>query len=282
MNIDEILAGFEIYDGEYKHDHIDAALSQKEEIIPHLIAILEKVREDPQKYAEDVDYFAYIYALMLLGHFKEPKAHQVIVDLFSLPDPLPDDLFGDTTTEDLPVILLRTCGGSLEGIKSLILNKNAYEFSRGSALTAMVYAVVEGLVTREDALSFFGGLLTGDEAPENSSFHSQLVCDICDLYPEELMDQIKEAFDKELIEEMWTDLKTIQKILEEDDVEICLTRLRENLSRKSLDDIHEHMSWWACFQPEEIEEPVVSKPYVPQFLTQPKPQSKKKKAFWEL
>jgi hypothetical protein len=282
MNIDEILAGFEIYEREYKHEHVEAALSQKEEIIPHLIAILEKVREDPQKYVEDVDYFAYIYALMLLGHFKEPKAHQVIVDLFSLPDSIPDDLFGDTTTEDLPVILLRTCGGSLEGIKSLILNKNAYEFSRGSALTAMVYAVVEGLITREDALSFFGGLLTGDEASKDSCFHSQLVCDICDLYPEELMDQIKEAFDKDLIEEMWTDLRTIQKILEEDDVEICLARLRENLSRKSLDDIHEHMSWWACFQPEEIKEPVLSKPYIPQFLAQPKTQSKKKKAFWEL
>ncbi|MCL1490523.1 MAG: DUF1186 family protein [Pseudanabaena sp. Salubria-1] len=282
MNINEILAGFEIYDGEYKREHIEAALSHKEEITPHLIAILEKVREDPQKYAEDVDYFAYTYALMLLGHFQEPKAHQVIVDLFSLPDPLPDDLFGDTTTEDLPVILLRTCGGSLEGIKSLIQNKNAYEFSRGSALTAMVYAVVEGLITREEAFSFFGGLLTGDEAPEDSCFHSQLVCDICDLYPEELMDKIKEAFDKGLIEEMWTDLETIQKILEEDNVEKCLTRLRENLSRKSLDNIHESMSWWACFNPEENEEPVFSKPYTPQFWEQPKTKSKKKKAFWEL
>lgn len=42
MNINEILAGFEIYDGEYKREHIEAALSHKEEITPHLIAILEK------------------------------------------------------------------------------------------------------------------------------------------------------------------------------------------------------------------------------------------------
>jgi hypothetical protein len=96
------------------------------------------------------------------------------------------------------------------------------------------------------------------------------------------MDQIKEAFDRGLIEEKWIDLETIQKILEEDDVEKCFARLRENLSRKSLDDFHKSMSWWACFNPEEIEEPVLSKPYASQFWAQPKPKSKKKKAFWEL
>ncbi|RLB78142.1 MAG: hypothetical protein DRH24_14955 [Deltaproteobacteria bacterium] len=41
---------------------------------------------------------------MLLGHFREHRAHKVIVDLFSLPNNIPHELFGDITTGDLPVI----------------------------------------------------------------------------------------------------------------------------------------------------------------------------------
>ena len=93
---------------------------------PFLIEILENVLTDPGQYIENDGRYDHIYALMLLGHFKESKAHNVIVDLFSLPDKIPDELFGDLTTTDLPTLLLRTCGGSIERIKSLATNKNEY------------------------------------------------------------------------------------------------------------------------------------------------------------
>ena len=112
-----------IYDGVYKRDQIDAAIKLKDDIIPHLIEILENVLAEPKKYAEDGNLYDQIYAVMLLGHFKEAKAHRVIVELFSLPDDLPDQIFGDLTTSDLPIILLNTCGGSVGLIKSIILNE---------------------------------------------------------------------------------------------------------------------------------------------------------------
>ena len=70
MNIKEILAGFEISDGEYKLKEVEAALEQKEEIIPHLIALLEKVRDEPSKYTGGSGYYAHFYALMLLGYWR--------------------------------------------------------------------------------------------------------------------------------------------------------------------------------------------------------------------
>jgi len=280
MNIDEILAGIEIYDGKYKREEIEAALNQKEEIIPHLIAILEKVRDEPQNYTEDSDYQAHIYAVMLLGHWRETKAHQLIIDLASLPEPLPHDLFGDIVTEDLPIILLRTCGGSVEKIKELVTNKNADEFVRGSAITAIAFAVIEEIITREDALSFFGGLFTEDETTEGSIFYSQLACAVCDLYPEELMDIIQSAYEQELIDKMFIGINSFEKALKEGK-EKHLAYLKERFSNRSLDDIHKSMEWWACFN-HESEKPVVPKSTSFELWDKPSPKPKKKKAFWEL
>jgi len=109
-DLTETLAAFEVYDGIYKQENVDAAIELQDEITPHLLKILENVLSNPSEYAGREDYFAHIYALMLLAHFKNLIAHKVIVDLFSLPGRTSDKLFGDIITGDLPFILLRTCG----------------------------------------------------------------------------------------------------------------------------------------------------------------------------
>lgn len=280
MNIEEILAGLEIYDGKYKRKEINAAIEHKEEIIPHLIALLEKVRDAPQKYAENPNYHGHVYALMLLGHWQEAKAHQAIVDLVSLPEPLPDDLFGDVITEDLPVILLRTCGGSLERIKELAADKNAYEFSRGAAITAITYAAIEEIISREDALSFLSGLFPADEATEDSSFYSQVACAICDLYPEEVMETIQKVYDRGIIDEVFIGIEDFQKALDKGK-EKCLEDLRKEKAYRSLKDIHKSMQCWACFE-QEKKKPSIPKKTVSDTFFKPEPKPKKKKSFWEL
>ena len=81
--------------------------------------------------------------------------------LLSLPGELPFQLFGDTVTEDAPIILLSTCGGDFEEIKKLALNQEANEFCRGAALEAIAYGVVAQALEREDAIRFY------EEALEN-------------------------------------------------------------------------------------------------------------------
>ena len=161
-SIPEILESFNTYDGIYKREQIDAAINMKDEITPHLIKILEDAYTDYEKYISDENLYNHIYALMLLGHFKEPKSHKVIIDLFSLPGDIPNKLFGDLTTSNLPVILLNTCGGSVKLIKSLILNKDAYDYCKVSACQALSYSVIKGYVSRESVLKLFGTLFTGD------------------------------------------------------------------------------------------------------------------------
>ncbi|ELS34047.1 MULTISPECIES: DUF1186 domain-containing protein [Pseudanabaena] len=286
MNTDAILTGLKSFELKYNPEFVEAALDKKEEITPHLIAALEQVRDDPERQLEEQEGELYIYALILLGHFQEPKAHQVIIDLFSLPDPWPEDLFGDIVTEYLPILLLRTCGGSIEGIKSLILNKNAYEFSRGSAIVAMSYAWVEGIVPRSELLSFLGGLFTGDEAAPDSFFYSQLAYTLCDICPEGLVDVLSDALDRELVDEISINRDDIQKALDLGE-EKSLAHLREEIAKASLDDIYEVLEYFPGAQIEMLPSPVITqpqmnKPKTNQVWNQPNLKPKKKKNFWEL
>lgn len=239
----EILKEFEVYDERYKRAEVDAAIELREEITPHLIAILEGILFDPLGYLAKEAYSAHIYALMLLTYFKEQAAHQVIVDLFSLVSKMPHRLFGDITTEELPKILFHTCGGDVELIKSLILNREADEYCRGSAQEAMVLAVADDMITREEALTFFASLFTGDEADEDAIFWDQVACSIYDLYPEEVMDVIEHAYSTGMIAHdfihyyEFTHALTMGKAY-------TLKRLQEKLDRASINDLHNHMPWW--------------------------------------
>ena len=79
--ISEILDGFKIFDGIYKRELIDSAIELKDEISPYLVKVLENVLSNPEKYIENEKLVDHTYSIMLLGHFKESKAHNVIVDL---------------------------------------------------------------------------------------------------------------------------------------------------------------------------------------------------------
>jgi len=269
--ISNVLAAYETFDGIYKRDEVDAALALQDEITPHLIGILEKVLAEPVAYAQRPGYFGHMYAIQLLGHLKETRAHDVIVDLASLPPEIPHDLFGDTITEDLAAILFGTCGGSIERIKELLLNRQADEYCRSAAARALVYAAVEGTVPREEILTLFGSLFTGTEADADSDFWSWVAGSVRDLYPEELMDVIKKAFEGGLISEWIIDYAFFEETLRRGKRR-TLREARESLMRDTPANFHERMSWWACFR----QETPASRPPAPPAKTRSKPKRKKR------
>jgi len=248
--IQEVLEALKIADGIYKREAVEAAVVLREEITPYLIGILEDALAHPNNYIDEPN-MAHIYAFILLGFFQETQAHRVMVDLFSLPKEFIDPMYGDLITEDLKYMLFRTCGGSVDQIKRLILNKEAYEYCRGAALEVLTYAVVEDIISREAALEFLGSLFTGNEDDNPDSLFWTFVADaILQLYPEELMPLIQKAFDDNKIDRWFFGPETFIEALEHGK-EQTLQKLREELESRSFKDIHAYMSWWAMFDQEE-------------------------------
>ena len=256
MEIMGIIKALEVFDGKYKRKEIDEAVKRKEEITPYLIGILKKVLDEPWCYVETKDnesnYWGHIYAVMLLSHFRESMAHDLIIELFSLPGEMPYDLFGDIVTEDLPAILYSTCGGSLERIKEMILNKVADEFCRSAAMRTMVYAVVDGIVPRDEIIRFFASLFPSgkvDEEDKDYELYTSLANAVCDIYPEELMDKIEKAYEQDLIDTFSIELDDFKVALVLGK-ESALGRIKEDMERRLSEDIHERISWWTCFNEE--------------------------------
>jgi hypothetical protein len=72
---------------------------------------------------------------------------------------------------------------------------------------------------------------------------------VCNLYPEEIIEIIKQAYDDELIMPGMIPYSEFEDALKLGKNK-CLERLKIDLERYSLDDIHGSMSWWACFNEE--------------------------------
>jgi hypothetical protein len=278
--ISSILAAFETFDGIYKRDEVDAALALQDEITPYLIDVLKNVLADPEATLDKPDYFGHIYAIQLLGCFREVRAHDVIIDLASLPSEMPHDLFGDTITESLASILFATCDGSVKRIQELLLNRKADEYCRNAAARALAYAVVEGIVSREEIMALFGSLFTGDEADSDSYFWSFVASSVCNLYPEELMPVIKKAFADGLIFDGFIGPESFERALRQGK-ERALRVPKDELERYVPDDFHDRMSWWACFRPAprvpKLPVSPVNRRSKPKRKKRPKPRPRKKR-----
>ena len=108
----------------------------------------------------------------------------------------------------------------------------------------MVFAVADGMTPREEVLALFGSLFTGNEAAPDSAFWSLLASSVCDLYPEELMEVIKEAFREGLISSWVIGIPSFECTLE-GNKEQALEQVRAEIRRRSLENVHDYMSWWA-------------------------------------
>jgi hypothetical protein len=250
--IDAILQAFDSTPAKYQRAEVEEALALREEIAPRLLAVLDELVADPEKFNGE-HALLHMYAVALLAHFKEPRAHLPVIRAFNLSPEIEYRLWAEMTTDLLPVLLLQTCDGKVDAIKELVLDKTANDMARSSAMEALSLAVHMGLVQREEILGFFGGLFTGAEADRSSDFFwSNLASAATDLWPKEILSAIKKAYDDGLITERsipWGDVEESAAEPKEE----WLARERKRAEQSIPKDVHGYMSWLACFEPEDID-----------------------------
>lgn len=231
---------------EYPRDVLDLALEREVELTPHLLGILEELLADPGPHADDQLSYGPIFAMQLLAHFENYDVHETVVKVMSLPREILDPIYGDMITEDFARVLYQTCGGSYDRIKELILNRAADDYARGSAMKALVLGVLFGDLSRREAMDFLAGLFGGSEAEDSSHFWDEAASCIRDLYPEEQMGIITDAYERGLIWPGFIGIQSFEGALAQDK-EAFLQERKNYLEMDFRDDFHGYMSWWACF-----------------------------------
>ncbi len=242
----ELLGLFELIDDEYLRSEVEEAVTLQAEMVPLLIGHLEDVVADPDGYIL-ADGFAHNYALALLSHFRETSAHSLLIKSVSLSGNQVDALWGELLTDGLSVALYCTAGGNFAALKELVLNKEADPFVRGAAVESFAFAVAEGVLSRDEALSFFATLLADDSlAPAENYFWAALVSEMAALHPTEYMEQIRGLYGKGLVSIYDIPLEHIERIAAEDR-DKRLARLSHLCAERVPKDIHSYISWFECF-----------------------------------
>jgi len=243
MNIDEILSRLQRNDGHFAKDAVLEAVGHRNEVTPALLDVLRDVADNPEPYAVDPDCFILTYAMYLLAQFRECQAYPLLIQIFSLPGEIPFDLAGDTVTQDLGRILACVSNGDISGMTSLIENNQANAYVRSAAMDGLLTLVVCGKRAREEIVAYFHQLFQKMERTPSEAWDG-LACSCADLWPDELMDDLRRAWEDELISPgiiNWDDIKDWHARGKE----VCLQYMREK--HTLITDVVKEMAWWACF-----------------------------------
>ena len=156
------------------------------------------------------------------------------------------ELTGDVVTEDLGRMLASLCYGDLGPIKRLIEDPEVNEWVRSVALDALADLYVEGQLDREYIIDYLQELFLIKAEREPSYVWSAMVNTACDLYPEELTEEIQRAYGEGLVNPGDVGF---------DDVKRTLAKGKEKRLEDTrryhkglIGNVIEEMSWWACFQ----------------------------------
>src|SRR5215813_11253715 len=247
METAELLHQFERTTGTFARSAVEAASERPTEITPELLRILEETVDRAVQLDAEGGYMAHLYAMFLLAQFREARAYPLVVRFASLPGDLLDSLCGDFITENLGQVLASVCGGELAGIQSLIENEATDEWIRGAALSSLVTLAAAGQKSRDEIVTYFAGLFRGKLLRKWSHVWDTLISYSSDLYPEELLDDIKQAYEDGLVDPGFIGFDDVKRDMAMGKDRI-LARLADNPHRRLVDDTVAEMGWWACFR----------------------------------
>lgn len=232
--------------GTFPKEILSQIIQRKEEAIPVLIDILKKVRDNPEKYCNESSYFGNIYVAYLLAQFRVKEAFPVFVDILRLPNEMPHDLFGDAICEAASRILASICGNETKPIKDLIENNEVDKYVRGQAIEALAILTLNGVLKRDEVIVYYKDILNEVIEINNPFVMAELVCSCNDIYPGELYDDIKLAYEKGLIDDTVINMESIDFsiALGKDKV---LDSSRNDVNLQFIDDTIDELEHWACF-----------------------------------
>jgi hypothetical protein len=248
MSIPEILRGLTLYTGRFPEEAVQAALSEREAITPHLLQELRAVAAAPAEYAQRKDYMLPIFTAFLLAQFREQRAYQPLLEILTAPGNTAYDLFGDTLNESMKNILGSVYDGDPVPLRAIVEDEGLDEFVRGTALATFPVLLHSGRMSREDVLAYYKSLFRGALPREPNQVWNELACLVADLLAVELIDDLRQAYADDLVDPGYATLNELLNDMEREPVQ------PPPQSRKVydlIDDVVSEMSWWAAFDPEE-------------------------------
>lgn len=266
VTIDEILNELEAGVNDLPREALREAIAQQEAITPDLLRILADAVHDPEPLVyDDEKAMLFLYALYILAQFREQRAYPLIVELCSAWGDTLEDAIGDVITEDMGRILASVCWDDITLIQSLVENSEVNEYVRGAAMRALTVLVGVGELSRDTLMGYFQELFRALPRGFDHIWDVLVSCSL-DIYPEEVMDEIRQAFAEDLVDTLYVDLEFVEDVLDEGKDQVL-----EDLRTESrlITDVIAEMEPWAVYDRHEQPRLSDAKPSSPTLQAQP-------------
>jgi hypothetical protein len=235
--LDELMSELDVRSGVYKREWVDAAIADHETLAPRLIAYLEQVVADPERFDRTRSAaLGHLYALAVLTHTRETRAHDVVVALARLDPDVLDRLLGDYLAEGLAGALAATSGGRTERLAALMDDEAADDFARGAAVEALALLAHTGDADRGAVAERLAGRLALDA--RHNFVTGMAVLALVDLHAVERRDAIRAAFEAERVDARVTSWEWVEERFA-GGPEAAAGHLDEDLARQLPSDVHD-------------------------------------------
>jgi hypothetical protein len=151
-------------------------------------------------------------------------------------------LFGDTVTEGLSQILASVYDGNPAPLRSLVESDEVNEYVRSAALDAFLVLEHTGQMPRAEVVEYFRSLFHGKLQRTHSYAWDGFVCAVADLPAPELLEEVRQAYAKGLVDDTVADLEGIER-------DMAAPEPRRRDRRHLIADAIAEMERWACFHP---------------------------------
>ncbi len=230
--LDDLIARLDVRSDAFKAAWVDAALERFDEVAPRLVAYLEQAVADPVGFDRSRGAaLGHLYALAVLAHRHEARAHDVVADLASLPPDVLDSLLGWFVMEGLAGALAATSGGRTDRLVALLADDAADEYARGAAADALAFLAHRGEADRAAVVERLAGHLHS----ASSHVAARAVVALVDLHAVDRRDAIEAAYAAGTVEEATFGPEEVEALFAEGP-EAAAARLEHRLTREMPQD----------------------------------------------
>ena len=250
LSTDDILDAFATAGRVLPRVALEQAAERWPEVAPVLLSQLEAAAGGAE-HSERTDEILF-FTIYLMAQCRETRAYRPLCTIATDGERL-SDLIGDGVTEDFAVILTRVYDGDPAPLRALIEAKDAYEFNRFAALSALAWLTATGRMDRNQTAAYLGALFATLEPRVANSVWVGWQEAIAYLGLEDLASTVEIAFALGWVDPMWLGPRDFREDLDkalraEDPTSLFDSAIWDG---SRFDDIVSTMAEWACFQPEE-------------------------------
>jgi len=127
---------------------------------------------------------------------------------------------------------------------SLVENEEANGYVRSAAMDGLLTLVACGKRSRNEVMAYFKGLFQKFERTSSQAWNG-LVNACADLCPEEVVEEIRQAYEDELVEPFAVSWEDIEEALAWGK-EAAIQELEGRYTL--ITDVADELGWWACFR----------------------------------